>query len=76
MSNEKEALDLYQPMQADVAIHRPPEKVLEEARQAAVALKDVVDKKAKRKEILKATLRVIARSGIDGFRMIEIIKPI
>ena len=31
-----------------------------------------MDKKAKRKEILKATLRVIARSGIDGFRMIEI----
>jgi len=32
----------------------------------------IVDKKAKRKEILSATLRVIARSGIDGFRMIEI----
>ena len=32
----------------------------------------VVDKKAKRKEILKAALRVIARTGIDDFKMIEI----
>lgn len=44
---EKQALDLYQPMQADVAIHRPPAKVLEEARQAAQALTDVISKKAK-----------------------------
>ena len=47
MAIEKESLELYQPMQTDVMIHRPPAKVLAEAREAAVALKDVVDKKAK-----------------------------
>lgn len=47
MNAEKAALELYQPMQADVAIHRPPTKVLEEARQAAHALTDVISKKAK-----------------------------
>lgn len=32
----------------------------------------IVDKKAKRKEILKAALRVFARSGVSGFKMIEL----
>ena len=32
----------------------------------------IVDKKAKRKEILKAALRVIARTGINDFKMIEV----
>lgn len=45
--SEQDALSVYQPMQADVAIHRPPAKVLEEARQAAQALTDVISKKAK-----------------------------
>ena len=47
MSAEKSALELYHPMQADVAIHRPPAKVLEEARSAATALTDVISKKSK-----------------------------
>lgn len=44
---EKAALELYQPMQSDVAIQRPPAKVLEEAGQAAKALQHVIDNKAK-----------------------------
>jgi hypothetical protein len=47
MKNEGAAMELYQPMQSEVMVHRPPEKVLAEARQAAVALKDVVDHKSK-----------------------------
>lgn len=46
-ATERAALELYQPMQADVMIHRPPTKVLEEAKQAATALSDVISKKAK-----------------------------
>jgi hypothetical protein len=47
MAAEKESLELYQPMQAEVAIQRPPAKVLEEAGQAAKALQHVIDNKRK-----------------------------
>src|SRR5512136_1038424 len=47
MNAEQQAIDLYQPMSADVMIHRPPVKVLAEAQEAAKALTDVINRKPK-----------------------------
>jgi len=45
MTDERDALELYQPSQTDLVIHRPPAKVLQEAKEAADALIDVVKNK-------------------------------
>jgi len=47
MAEENEALELYQPDQKDIMLHRPPSKVLAEAKEAAMALTDVINKKPK-----------------------------
>lgn len=43
--HETEALELYQPLHADITLARPPAQVLEEAKQAAQAVADVVTRK-------------------------------